>query len=77
MTAWKKYVQARAEGAGVREAARIAGFSSGIPSPQARAMWSRFELVREHGARHFTGKADELERRAAAARQFEAVLELV
>ena len=77
MTAWKAYVKAKAAGCGTREAARAAGFSLGRPSPQAREMWARAELVLEHGKQHFMGKADALEERARAAAKFEAVLELV
>lgn len=40
----ERYVRARKAGKGVREAARIAGYAAGVPSPKARHMWREIEL---------------------------------
>lgn len=47
MTKADRYVQIRATGLGSREAAREAGFAGGTPSPQARALWSAYEKVKD------------------------------
>lgn len=52
LTMAEQYVLHRADGMGTREAAEAAGFSGGVPSPQARELWSAFERVRPFGVKH-------------------------
>lgn len=52
MTMAEQYVLHRADGMGTREAAEAAGFSGGVPSPQARELWGAFERVRPFGSEH-------------------------
>lgn len=45
MTKAELYVTYKRQGMGTREAARLAGFKQGVPSPQARQLLERVEMV--------------------------------
>lgn len=51
LTKEERYVIVRAENEGIsgREAARRVGFSGGVPSPGARELWRKYQMVRDFG----------------------------